>query len=500
VTPLRYTYKTKPRRYQEQALMKIHMLEGRAGVFMPMRTGKSKVAIDWAGIGYYNFDVRRVLVVCHAGGLDIWPQQIAAHCGAPWSIVLLDGSTNQNAQEIVELMQGKPTDQVEFIVVNYEMVWRTVVKKAHKNDDITIDKMLARCGLDLIIADEAHRLKWPTTNTSNALARLGQHTRMALALTGTPVTKWPLDVFGLFRYVNSNIFGIGRSAWKDFRARFGVWGHAAYAAHAEVLLRLQNQEELVSKIHANSFRIRLEDAIPELPERIVQNVTVHMSAEAQRMYREMAADMITDIEGHKSTASIILTKSLRLSTITSGWVKDTDGTIHTFDDAKLRACMELIDDMLDQDEKVIVFAHFQHDYRRVFEALGRRKIKAVLHAGTDKQKAAAKASFQTDPTVKVFVSQTATGSLGLDLSAARMIIFYSWDHRWDTYTQAVERPFMPGKTDPIGVYHLVVPKSIDGVKLRSIKKKGDMADAVLFNPQRLINGEDDPTFDEDLAA
>jgi SNF2 family DNA or RNA helicase len=493
VKPLRYNYKTKPRRYQEQALMKTYQLGGRIGLFMPMRTGKSKVAIDWAGISHYNFGVNKVLIVCHNAGLDTWPKEIVKHCPVESRIWVLDKSSRANAGLVYEAQANEGGGEVlDWMIVNYEMVWRVLEKKVNKADNVTLDKVIASIWQpDLIISDEAHRLKWPTTETSMAMARLGQAARMKLALTGTPVTKWPLDVFGLFRFVNSDIFDIGRSAWKNFRARYGVWGKAAYAAHAEVLLRLQNEQELVGKIHANSFRIKLEDAIPELPERIVQNITVRMSPEAQRMYREMAQEMITDVAGKKATAKIILEKTLRLSTLTGGWVKDTEGVIHDIDDAKLKACMELVEDMIEQDEKVIVFAHYRHDYERIYEALQKRKINAVLHAGSEVAKTTARERFQRDPATRVFVSQTATGSLGLDLSAARMIIFYSWDHRWDTYTQAFERTFMPGKTDALGVYHLVVPSSIDGVKLRAIRTKGDMADMILFHPERLTSGEDD---------
>lgn len=490
--PLRYTYKgSPPRRYQQQALMKIYQLGGRAGLFLPMRTGKSRIAIDWAGISHVNFGLYRVVIVCPKTTMDVWLEQIERYCPAQSYITILDETTKANAATAEAIIANTPPEGVHWVIVNYEMVWRVLKKGTRPGLDWTLDRLLARWQPDLIIADEAHRLKWPNTRTSEAMARLGQAAPMKLALTGTPITKWPFDAFGIFRFVNSDIFGIGRSAWKNMRARYGVWSHATYAEHAEVLVRLQNEQELVSKIHANSFRIRLEDAIPELPERITQNVRVRMSAEAQRMYREMAADMITEVNDKTATADIILVKTLRLSTLTSGWIKDTEGVIHDIDDAKLRACMDLVEDMLDQDEKVIVFCHYVHDYERVFEALQKRKIKAVLHAGTGKQKTAAKTAFQTDPSVKVFVSQTATGSLGLDLSAARMIIMYSWDHRWDTYTQAVERTFMPGKTAALGLYHLVVPSTIDSLKLRVIKKKGDLAEAILFDPQQLFESFDD---------
>lgn len=501
--PLRYKFKDPPpRRYQLQALERLRQLYGSAGLFLPMRTGKTRIAIDWAGISFHNFGVRRVLVVCHSAGLDTWPKEIAKHCPVESLIWVLDKSSRANAGLVHEAHNdpSDPDEGIAWMIVNYEMVWRVIDEKRHKADNVTLDKVITKIwNPDLVIADECHRLKWPTTQQSEALSRLGQQARMRIGLTGTPITKWIMDAFGQFRFINSDIFGIGRSAWKNFRARYGVWANATYAAHVEVLIRTQNTEELISKIHGNSFRISLEQAIPELPERIVQNVPVHMSPEALRMYREMAREMITEIGAKTATAKIILEKSLRLSTLTGGWIKDTEGVIHDIDDAKLKACMELVQDMIDQDEKVIVFAHFRHDYERIFEALGKHKIKAVLHAGNEKQKTTARERFQTDPQTMVFVSQTATGSLGLDLSAARMVIFYSWDHRWDTYTQAVERPFMPGKTHALGVYHLVVPNSIDGVKLRAIRTKGDIADMVLFHPERLIDGEDDEE-PEDRAA
>src|SRR5258706_11843027 len=90
---LRYTYKTPPFSHQKRALKKVLDLQGRAGLLMEMGTGKTKVAIDWAGIGFYNSGTLRVVVVAPLSVLGVWTRQIKQHSGAPARIFRLTGSS-----------------------------------------------------------------------------------------------------------------------------------------------------------------------------------------------------------------------------------------------------------------------------------------------------------------------------------------------------------------------------------------------------------------------
>jgi len=186
---LRYTYKTEPYAYQRRALAKIAKLEGRAGLWMEMGTGKTKVAIDWVGISYINFNVNKAIVVCPISVLRVWEQQIALHSPFQNFIKILEGSTDEKVATLKkfkhEIDLWEP-EGVAWVLVNYESIWRPLLEEELGNWDA-----------DIIICDESHRIKSASARQSRSAARLGREARMRLALTGTPITKSPLDAFDL---------------------------------------------------------------------------------------------------------------------------------------------------------------------------------------------------------------------------------------------------------------------------------------------------------------
>jgi SNF2 family DNA or RNA helicase len=225
-----------------------------------------------------------------------------------------------------------------------------------------------------------------------------------------------------------------------------------------------------------------------------QVIEIELSEKGKKVYKTMAAQMIAEIEEMEDkrtiTAEIVLTKILRLSQITSGFVKDTEGRVVEIDSVKVDTTMDLIEDMVEQGEKVVVFCRFIHDITSLQAKLDQRGIgHAVLRGGIKgSHREELINRFATDPTCQVFVSQIASGSLGIDLTAASLCIFLSWDYRWDTYRQAVDRLHRQGQTRHCTYYHIVVPRSIDTESLHILSEKGNLAEAIVHNPNILRPG------------
>lgn len=485
---LKYTFKSEPWSHQRRALGKINRLGGRALLAMPMRTGKTKVTVDWMGISHINYGIRRVLIVAPISVLHVWSDEIAAHLPASIDrrVTVLNGSTEQRAETVREEM-GRLADGLDIIIVNYESVWRNLRKpKAKRLDDL----LCAWLGDDgLVVADESHKIKTPSSRQSRSLAKLGGQARMRLALTGTPITKTPLDVYGQFRFVDPALTNSreGRHrSWTEFSHYFGRWG----GFNQKELIGYQHLDELLPVIAENSYKIKLEDCF-DLPKRTFETIPVQLSEKGRGIYRQMAKEMIVELESGKvSLASIVLTKLLRLSQVTSGFLRTEDGTDEVIDHAKLDVCMDLVSDMVEQDEKVVVFCRFKHDYRMLLDACHKMKLGPVVLSGETPQSARQGLirRFHDDKATRVFIAQTQAGSLGIDLTAARFSIFYSLDYNWATYAQALDRIYGPKQTRPVTIYHLVVPRTVDSVVLNVLQRNGDLAKAVLHEPQRLLDG------------
>lgn len=491
---LRYKYKTTPFSHQKKALNRIYKLGGVAGLFMEMGTGKTKVAIDWASLCHINRlpgkpRVRRVLVLCPISVMSVWKAQIRLHSPVKARIAMLEGTVDRKITVVKWMTAHPPQEGIDWVVLNYESVWR----HSSKTDE-SMEETLRRWKPDLIIADESHKIKSAMSKQSRACFRLAQSVPMRIALTGTPITKSPLDVFGQFRFIDGSVFG---TRWTDFKRTYGEWG--GFGGFR--LRRYKNLNILIQRVRDHSYRIKKEQCL-DLPPRVGAAVDgeepnlipVELSERGKQIYIKMAKEMIAEIEEMEDkytvSAEIVLTKILRLSQITSGFVKDTEGRIVEIDSAKLDVAMDLIEDMVEQSEKVVVFCRFIHDIESLQKRLDAAGIgHCVLRGGIKgSQREATIARFRDDPETSVFVSQIASGSLGIDLTAASLCIFFSWDYRWENYRQAVDRLHRQGQTRHCTYYHLVVPKSIDTESLHILSEKGNLAEAIVHNPNILRPG------------
>lgn len=472
---LRYRYKTEPFSHQKRALKRIVELNGRAGLFMEMGTGKTKVAIDFAGIGFYNLGVRRVLVVAPLSVLGVWPRQIRQHSGAPARVFRLTGSTQNRVSLLQQIIKTPKNDILTYCIINYEGIWRET------NRGVSLRNLINVWAPDLVIWDECHRLKSPTSKQSRAAHSISKTIRYRLGLTGTHITKSPLDVFGQFRAIDDDVFGLN---WYSFRYTYGVWG-----GFGNYQLRgYRNLKDLIAKVRTHSFRVKKDDCL-DLPPKLFETVPVTLSSRAVDFYREMAKEMVVEIEDSHATAAIVLVKLLRLSQITSGFVKDVEGNIRIFDDAKLNTCIDLVNDLIEEDHKVVIFVRFRTDIERLSEKLNQAGFTHAILSGSVKaeNRDSLVQRFHTDPNIKVFIAQIQAGSLGIDLTAADVAIFFSLDYNAANYWQAQDRIHRIGQSKKVTYYHLVVPRSIDSIVLQTLKEKGDLAETIIHKPRRLLD-------------
>lgn len=471
---LRYTYKTKPFAHQKRALQKLVNLDGRAGLLMEMGTGKTKVAIDYAGIGFYNYGLKRVLVVAPLSVLGVWPRQIRQHLGAPSRIFRLEGPTQGRINLLKRILRSPKDETISFLVINYEGIWR-------ENDRGTsVKQLLIDWKPDLVIFDESHRIKSPTSKQSKAAFQISQAAKYRLLLTGTSITKSPLDVFAQFRAMNPDVFGTN---WFHFKFEYGIWG--GYGRYQ--LKGYHHLKDLITKVRSHSFRIKKEQCL-DLPPKVFETVPITLPDRIMALYAKMAKEMIIEIENTHATAAIVLVKLLRLSQITSGFVKDIEGNIRDLDSSKLRTCLDLVQDLLEEDHKVVIFVRFREDIRRLGEQLTKQNIPHAILSGSvpAKQRDSLVERFHSDPDLKVFIAQIQAGSLGIDLTAADSAIFYSLDYNAANYWQAQDRLHRIGQLRKVTYYHLVVPRTIDQVVLTVLKQKGDVAQTILHTPRSLL--------------
>ena len=201
--------KAKPYAHQNKAFdfacEKFGLIPG--GVFsrgvallMEMGTGKTITSIGIAGALYQFGKVRKILVVAPLSILGVWDEEFSKFAAFPYTLTVLKGPSSKKA----EMLRAVGKDGLQIVVVNYESAWR-------------IEKDILAFDADLIIADEAHKLKEARTSQSKAMHHFGDKARYKLLLTGTVITNRELDVFSQYRYLNRKVFG---DSFYVFRNRY----------------------------------------------------------------------------------------------------------------------------------------------------------------------------------------------------------------------------------------------------------------------------------------
>ncbi|MBO8158851.1 MAG: DEAD/DEAH box helicase [Thermosyntropha sp.] len=451
--------KVTPYRHQIHAF-NLGISRNAAAFFMEMGTGKTLPSIAVAGHRYLRGKIHRLLVVCPASVMPVWKQEFEKFADFPYRVEILDGPVKKRCQTLAE---RKDTDALQVVVLNYEGA-RNMVEE------------LLSWAPDMLIFDEAHRVKTPGSQQSKALARIGRITRYRLALTGTPITNNPLDVYGIYRTLDPSIFGTSFWAFKNRYAIMGGW-------EGKQVVGYQHIEELAEKIHRVAFRVKKDECL-DLPEMTDVYRTCHLEPKAQAIYGQMVRESVAELEaGETVIAANVLSKLLRLSQIAGGFL---DG--QQVSTAKLNLLSEILDDL--EGQKIVIFARFTKEKEAIEKLLAKKKIDFVSLDGSTpmEERGALVERFQTDPNCQVFVGQITAAGTGITLHAAHTAIFYSCSFSYSDLDQARSRLHRSGQKHPVTNIFLVCQGTVDEKIHRALAEKRDIAATIIDNWKEIIGG------------
>lgn len=232
----------------------------------------------------------------------------------------------------------------------------------------------------------------------------------------------------------------------------------------------------------------MKDECLDLPDRSQVTIHVELDPEQERLYNSMKEVFIAYLKsGEAVTAQIAVTKALRLQQIVSGYCKTEMGEeISLKHNPRLDALEDLLEDM---NEKVIIWATFQENYRQIAGVLTKLKIPFTeLHGqvpNKDRQKNIDR--FQNDPTVRAIICNQAAAGLGVTLTSAPNSIYYSRNFSLEQDQQSADRNYRSGSEihKKITRYDLVARNTIDEIILEALANKANMAEQILSLKNRL---------------
>ena len=430
---------------------------------MEMGTGKTLTSIGVVGALYQFGLVNRILVACPLSITGVWEEEFHAFADYPVKITVLKGTSEKKRQQIDRI----PSEGLQVLVVNYESAWR-------------LEEELLKFDADLIIADEGHKLKDNRSRQSRGMQHLGDKARYKLLLTGTVITNREIDVFSQYRFLDSRIFG---TSFYAFRNRY--FDMTGYGNHIPVF-RQSMAEDFLKRMHCIAYRVTKEECL-DLPEVREEVRKVELEPKAMRMYEELQEDCYTELKGSEVTAANVLTKLLRLSQLTGGHLTDDERHVRPVSSAKLDALSDIIDAAVSDGQKIVVMARFVAEMYDIEAMLTKKGIGySVVRDGVKDRDEEVK-RFMTDPTCQVFVGQIAAAGLGITLTAAHIMVFYSLDYSMSNFDQAKARIHRVGQKQKCLYLYLIAKGTVDGKVLRSLQNKVNLAKALVDDYRNGIN-------------
>ena len=420
-------------------------------LLMEMGCGKTITSIAIVGILYQYRYIRRILITAPLSILSVWEQEFARFAAFPYQLTVLKGSSTQKKEQLSKLHGN----DLQIAVVNYESAWR-------------LEKDLLAFHADLIIADEAHKIKENRTSQSKAMHNLGDQARYKLLLTGTLITNKELDVFSQYRFLNKEIFG---TSFYAFRSRY--FDMCGYGNHIPVF-RKQMMDEFLQKLHSVAYRVTKAECL-DLPQITEEIRTVELEPKAMKLYKQLEKESFAELAGSEISAVNVLTKMLRLSQVTGGHLTDDEGDCNAVSTAKLDVLSDILDTMLTEDRKLVIMARFVPELNEIQKLLEQKQIGYASVRGGISDRAEEIRRFQEDADCRVFVGQIAAAGLGITLTAASTMVFYSLDYSMSNFEQAKARIHRVSQTENCLYIYLTAKHTVDTKILRALRDKADLA-------------------------
>lgn len=402
--------------------------------------------------------------MCPLSICGVWEEEFEKLADFDYKLVILKGNTAKKT-ELLQKMQGHSP---LVAVVNYESVWR-------------LEKEIAKWNPDFIIADESHRIKTPNIAISKAMHRLGTKAKYRMILTGTIITNKAIDVFSQYKFVDPTIFG---NSFYAFRNKyFDMVGYGGYT----LVLKESMKEELMEKLHSIAFRATKAECM-DLPETTDIVRYIELEPSTMNIYRHLVRDSFTELSRGEVTATNILTKILRLSQLTGRFLGDDEGKkVHQISKAKLAALEDIVDEMTSSGKKLVVIARFIPEIEAITDLLSKKKLKFSVITGNVKNRSEQIEQFQNDSDVLIFVGQIATAGLGITLTAASTMVFYSMDYSMSNFEQTKARIHRAGQQKNCTYIYLIAKGTVDEKVLITLQNKANLAKNLIDEYKRELN-------------
>ena len=469
---MKYKFKTKPYAHQITALEKSWNKKEYA-YFMEMGTGKSKVLVDNMAMLYDKGKINGALIIAPKGVYRNWysqeiPNHLASHIDH--KTVLWTAATSKTKDKEYQQLFKVDYD-LHILVMNVEAF---STKKG-----LEFAAKFINCHKTLMAVDESTTIKTPSAKRTKSICNLGKHAKYRRILTGSPVTKSPLDLYTQCGFLDEELLGFG--SFYSYRNRYAIMVDRNFGGRrVQIPTGYQRLDELSEILKKFSYRCLKEDCL-DLPPKTYVERQVELTEEQTKAYATMKSAALASLKGKMATAPHVLTQMMRLHQITCGHLRNDDGTITDIKNNRLDELIKLLDEV---EGKVIIWANYIHDIKHIVERIGKEfgQDSIVQYYGdvSAEQRQENIVKFQ-DPKSKArfFIGNPQTGGYGITLTCANTVVYYSNGYDLEKRLQSEDRAHRIGQTKSVTYVDFIAPKTVDEKIVKALRKKMNIANEIM---------------------
>ena len=472
---MNYKFKTKPYAHQITALEK-SWNKAHFAYFMEMGTGKSKVLIDNIAMLYDKGKINGALIVAPKGVYQNWfdieiPNHMPTHIEKNmvlWKASFMKG--NEIVSKEVDALFETGTD-LHILVMNVEAL-------STKNGVTFANKFLS-CHETLMAIDESTTIKNPDAIRTRSIVQLGRSAKYRRILTGSPVTKSPLDLYKQCEFLNEGL--LDYTSYYAFKSRYSVLRTANFGGRSvQIVVGYKNLDELSERIEQFSYRVLKEDCL-DLPSYSFTKRIIQLSKEQQKIYQSMKQLALAQQNGKLMTTATALVQLMRLHQITCGHFKSDDGTIQKIKNERLDALMDILSEV---ENKAVIWAHYKYDIEVIVEAIKKEygPDSYVTYYGdtpSEIRQNNIKLFQDENSKVRFLIGTPQTGGYGITLTAGNVMIYYSNGYDLEKRTQSEARINRAGQKRKMTYIDIIAEDTVDEKIVDALRKKIDIASKVM---------------------
>ena len=406
-----------PLEHQKEAIQKL--VENKKFILADdMGLGKTTSTI----IAALESGSKKVLIICPATLKINWKREIENYSD---KTIYIAESKNFSTEH-------------DFVIANYD-----IIKNFH-DPKKKEDSVILNSNFDLVVVDEAHYIKNATAQRTKLINDIVKNIDRLWLLSGTPMTSRPMDYFNLLSLVDSPV----AKNWMAYAIRY-CSGYQFNAGGRKIwnVTGSSNLEELRDRTSGTILR-RLKEDVLDLPDKIITPVYLRLKS---KQYEEVMGEYYDWYDKNPEESKSLTVQFSKLTKVRQ-----------IIADEKITQTIELAENILEQDKKVIIFCNFTDSLNKITEHFGKAAVK--LDGSMSKpERQHSVDQFQDNPKVKVFVGNIKAAAVGITLTAAEAVIFNDISFLPSDMAQAEDRAYRYGQKNNVLVYYPLFDNSIEAI-------------------------------------